>query len=422
MPDFQIPLTDQKRSRRFTRMRWGVSAAAALLAVAIAAYFLPSGPSVARDTLVIATVQDGTFDVRVHAPGTLQPHDKRLVTTAVQGSVAAVLVQPGDTVQPGSVLVQLDNPHLQSAVVSAQSDLADAKATLAATIATLEDTKLTLQADLSNQQAAARKADLQVQAERGLEAEHVIAELDYKKAVMDAATARQQVELTRARLVAFSQGQTAQLAAQQARVQAFVAALDEAKQNLANLNVTAGEPGVVQTVAVSPGQTLDVGGAVAQVASLTGLKAVLNVDPSDAGKIADGQTATIQLNDAAQSVITGLVLRVSPSVQNGSVAVDIKLPADLPAGTRPDLAVLGDIAVTSLLHTLSVTTPVGVTAGSSATIYKLIDNGRRTVQVPVTFGIASTNAIQIVSGLQSGDQIVVSDTSTFGGKQMVRVQ
>jgi HlyD family secretion protein len=422
MVDFHIPVVDQKRRRRTTKIRWIAAGILAVSAAAIGYLFLPSGPSVSRDAIVLAAVQSGTIDVRVQAAGTLQPRDARLVTANVPGSVTAVLVQPGDIVKPDSILVELSNPHLQAALISAQSDLADAKATLAATQATLDDTRLTLQANLATQQAAAREADLQVQAEQGLEDQHVIAALDYRKAVMDAATAHQQVQLTRQRLIAFAQGETAQAAAQTARVQAFSAAWDEAQQNLAELHMRAGQSGVVQTVAVSAGQTVAAGGAVAQIASPADLKAVLAVDPSQAGEVAPGQAATIQLNDAAQTSMPGTVTRVSPAVETGSVAVDIRLTSSLPAGARPALGVLGTIAVTTIQATLSVTTPVGITANSKGTVYRLINGGSRAVLATVMFGAASADAIQVLSGLQAGDQIIVSDTGSFSGKPEVRIQ
>jgi len=320
------------------------------------------------------------------------------------------------------MLIQLANPHLLSDVVSANSALVDAKATLVATDAAIDDTRLTMEGELASQEADAQKAALRAQVERGLEDEEVIAALDYQSTVLDAVTARQQVRLTVERLEAFKESAKAQEAAQQALVSAAATALNEAQQNVLGLEVMAGQAGVVQTVAVSPGQTLDVGAPIAKVASLTDLKAVLDVDPSYAGEIERGQTATIQLNDTAQSKISGVVTRISPSVENGSVEVDAQLPMPLPTGTRPDLDVVGNIDVTTIQHTLSVATPVGVTANSYSKIYKLNDNGRQAKEVAVQLGAASATAIQILSGLQPDDEIIVSDTGSFGSKPTIRIQ
>ncbi|WP_288006439.1 efflux RND transporter periplasmic adaptor subunit [Acidiphilium sp.] len=422
MPDFQIPDNIRRSTRRRRRLVW--MAAGVLCVVAVAALFhvLPSGPSVARDTLVIARVKAGAFRVRVQAPGVLRPRGERFVTASVPGTVASVLVRPGDPVKSATVLIRLVNPHLQSLVVTAGSNLADAKATLASTVATLDDTRLTLEGALATDRAVAEAASLRAKTERGLAAEHVVARLDYRKTVLDAATAQAQVGLTERRLAAFRDNQRAQLAAQKARVGAFRAALAEAGQNVASLAVTAGEAGVVQSVAAHPGQTLALGGAIARIASLTHLKAALDVAPSQAGEVVAGQGASIRLNDQGETRIAGVVTRVSPSVEKGSVRVDVKLPAKLPPGTRPDLAVLGDIDVTTIAHTLHVARPVDARPDSRATVYELVDGGRRAIPVRVRFGATSANAIQVLSGLKAGDRVIVSDTGRFAGKAMVRVR
>lgn len=422
MPDFQIPDRVRREIRLKRRTLWGGSIAIGAALIAALIWLLPSGPSVARESLVIGTVRSGAFRVRVQAPGELRPRGERFVTAAVPGTVARVLVRPGDSVKAGTVLLRLVNPHLQSALVGARSNLADAKATLASTKATLDNNLLSLEADLASGHAAAEAAGLRAEAERGLEAEHVVARLDYRKTLLDVANARQQVALTQQRIAAFRDNQSAQIEAQNARVSAFQAALAEARANVAALSVSAGEPGVVQSIAAHPGQTLALGGAIARVASLTHLKAALNVPPSEAGEVTVGLRATIRLNDAGESRIESVVTRVSPSVEKGSVRVDVKLPAHLPAGTRPDLAVLGDIDVTTIPRALYVARPVNARPDSMTTVFKLVDGGDKAVPVQVRFGAASANAIQVLSGLRPGERIIVSDTGRFAGKSLVRIR
>jgi multidrug efflux pump subunit AcrA (membrane-fusion protein) len=401
---------------------WAGGGVAVTLCAIAGLYWLPSGPGVDANTLVTASVQSGKFAVSEQAPGTLKSRDVRYVTAAVPGTVEEVVVQPGDHVQPGSVLLHLANPQLQAVVVAARSALADAQATLISTQADLDNQLLALQASLSTSQAAASSARLKVQAQQGLEAEHIIAELDYQTSILDAADARAQVALTSRRIAAFRRNEAAQIMAQQTRVAAFQAALDEALQNVAALTVTAGQPGVVQSVAPQSGQTLALGDTIAQVASVTALKAVLAVAPSDAGEIAAGQSAQIALNNALDTKINGTVTRVSPSVVDGNVAVDVALPAQLPDGTRPDLAVLGQVSVTNIPNTIFVTRPVGATPNSTGDVYELTDGGHKAVQVTVQYGAASATTIQILAGLPAGAQIVVSDTTGFAGAPKVSVR
>ena len=421
MPDFQIPIANQNLRRRKRWVLWGAGVTVTILCVVIGVHWLPSGPSVAASTLVLGQVQQGIFAVTVQAPGTLKSLHVRYVTAAVPGTVAAVLVQPGDPVQPGTILLRLVNSELQHLELAANLSLVDAQATLVSTRATLDNELLALQANLHSSMAEASAASLKVQAERGLEAEHVIAELDYRTAVLNAENAQMQVVLTRQRIDAFKRNETAQIAAQQAKLDAFKASVQEAQENVSDLGVTAGLAGVVQTIVPQPGQTLALGAPIAQIASVTALKAELAVAPSDAGEVEVGQKAEIQLNNANNAVIQGVVSRVSPAVIDNAVAVDVTLPAHLPEGTRPDLAVLGVVSVTSIPHTLFVTRPVGAAPNSTGQVYEMEDGGSKAILVPVKFGAASATMIQILSGLSVGAQIIVSDTSALNGASSVRV-
>ncbi len=421
MPDFLIPDTVQRKVRRSRRLAW-VGVAASLAAAAFGVLrFVPAGPSVSRDTLVFASVERGVFHVRVQAPGTLQSRDPRFITAPDPGTVTSVLVQPGDAVRAGEILVRLNNPSLHAVLVAAQSNLADARATLISTGADLDNQRLSLESDLATSEAAAESAALRVQAEQGLESAHIIAELDYRDALLTAKTARLQAALTRLRIAAFRRNEQAQLSAQQVRVAACLSALAEAQANVAALSITAGASGIVQSVTAQLGQTLSLGDAVAQIDSLGDLKATLSVAPSDAGNVETGQHVSIQLNDAQGTIIEGVVSRVAPKVEDDSVAVDVRLAQKLPQGMRADLAVVGEIDVTTISQTLYVPLPANTQPDAPGYVYKLVP-GSKLVRVPVQFGTASADAIQILSGLQAGDQIIVSDTSNFNNQAQVRLQ
>ncbi|MGH8161776.1 MAG: efflux RND transporter periplasmic adaptor subunit, partial [Gammaproteobacteria bacterium] len=364
----------------------------------------------------------GPLAIRVQAPGTLKPEVLRWITASSPGVAEDVKVQPGDHVAADSVLAVLANPKLKSAVIAARSDFANAQATLVSTRATLKNQLLSLQGDLATARSNAKAADLQAEAEKTLVDQHVVSTLDYKRTQLDADNQAEQVKLTEERVAAFKSDMAAQVEAQQAKVNAFSAALSEAQAEVAALTVQAGLAGVVQAVPVQNGQTLSLGGNIARIASLKRLKAVLQVPPSEAGELAVGQAVAVELNVGASTTINGHVARIAPSVSEGSVDVDVSLPGDLPPGARPNLSVSGTIAIATLKQAVYVQRPVYSQPNSAQTLYKLIAGGDAAIPVQVRFGRASDQAIQILSGLSKGDQVIVSDTSDFAGGKRVRVR
>ncbi len=93
----------------------------------------------------------------------------------------------------------------------------------------------------------------------------------------------------------------------------------------------------------------------------------------------------------------------------------------LPKGARPDLSVDGTIEIEQLDNVLYVGRPAYGQANSKVELFKLTDEGKQAVRVPVQLGRSSVNTIEIVSGLNAGDQVILSDTSAQDGHDKIRL-
>ena len=157
---------------------------------------------------------------------------------------------------------------------------------------------------------------------------------------------------------------------------------------------------------------------LAKIVQPTRLKAEIKIAETQAKDVLIGQVASI---DTRNGIIPGKVIRVDPSVQNGTVTVDVGLEGALPKGARPDLSVDGTIELERLDDVLYVGRPVQGQAESTVGIFKLIDGGKGAVRVSVKLGRSSVSTIEIVQGLTVGDQVILSDMSTWDGHDRVKL-
>ena len=114
-------------------------------------------------------------------------------------------------------------------------------------------------------------------------------------------------------------------------------------------------------------------------------------------------------------------MRVDPSVVNGTVTVDVKLEGELPKGARPDLSVDGTIELARLHDVLYVGRPVQAQADSTVSLFKLVEGGRAAVRVPVRLGRISVSTVEVIQGLEVGDQVILSDMSASDGHERVKL-
>lgn len=422
MPDIAIAPEVRRRRKQKRYLIIGVAAAVVIALVIWALTRAPAGPSVSRSDLWIASVQQGPLPIVVSATGTFTPVVERWITAAAPGVVETVKVLPGDRVKPDSVLATLSNPAVDSALVQARADVANSEAQRASQHAQLTNELLNLQASLESAQVEAQTAALKEQAERSLLSQHIVSTLDYETIKLQAEQNAKLVTLTEQRVAAFKQSMAAQDRAANAQVAALKAVLANRQQQVDALHVTANLDGVVQEVAVQAGQTLALGGNIARVASLKQLKVTLQVPANQAGQVAIGQQVTLELATSAGQDIAGHVTRVSPAVTNGNVDVDVMPDGTLPADTRPNLAVTGQIHIANIAKTIYIQRPAYANPNSTMTLYRLADNGREAVPVSVRFGAASDRFIQVLDGLTPDQQVIVSDTSSFAGAKQVNVR
>ena len=148
------------------------------------------------------------------------------------------------------------------------------------------------------------------------------------------------------------------------------------------------------------------------------MKAEIKIAETQAKDIQIGEKATI---DTRNGVVKGHVTRVDPAVEQGTVKVECAIDGELPRGARPDLTIDGTIEL-ERLDDVDLCRPPCVWPGKQhRRHFKLISGSSEAVRTPVKLGRSSVNSIENLSGLQPGDQVILSDTSAWDAHERIRV-
>jgi HlyD family secretion protein len=400
------------------------NAAGAVLAIALITLGLsrlqPAAPTVERQTVWIDTVLRGEMRRQVRGSGTLVPIDSavRFISAQVEGRIERVPNLPGVSVTPDTVLIEMSNPEVQQ-------NAAEAFAQLHAAQADADNLKAQLATQLLNQQSVVStalsncaQADLQDEANKKLAADGLIPAITFKLSLLKAEELHKTVTIEQDKYKQAEASVAAQNAAQRSRVENLAAVYELRKHQVDSLTVRAGLAGVLQEVPVQVGQRVTAGTTLARVARPDQLKAQLRIPETQAKDVRIGQKASV---DTRNGLAAGTVSRVAPSVQDGTVLVDVALQGPLPQGARTDLSVDGTIEIELLENVLFVGRPAYGQAQSKVEMFKLSKDGKEATRVPVMLGRSSVNTIEIVSGLKPGDQVILSDTSAQDGFDRIRL-
>jgi HlyD family secretion protein len=415
-----IARPEAARAKRNRRIIYAGVAVVLLGAVTVGLSRLkPAAPTVDRTTIWTGTVTRGDMLREVRGLGTLVPTDIRWIAAQSNARVDRIVLRSGSPVKADSIILELSDPQLQNDALSAefdykgaQADYDNLKVTLNTQLMQIKENQAVLEGTY-NQDALQAKTDRML-ADQGLKAE-VLAQQSQMKADEDAI----QLKIDKERLAITADANASQLVSQGAKVDSARAVYDLKKSELDALHVRAGFAGVLEDVPVDEGQQVTAGTNLCRVADPKHLMATIEVAETQAKDVAPGQKASI---DTRNGIVSGHVTRVDAAVVNGTVAVDITPDGPLPAGARSDLSVEGTVEIENLQNVLYVTLPVHAEPDSDGGVFKLSGDGDEAVRAQVKFGRASVNTIEVLEGLNEGDQVIVSDMSAWDGVDRVRLK
>lgn len=415
-----MDIVREKKPNRRRPILIGLGTAVVLLLTLALSKLEPRAPGVDRATLWIDSVSRGEMVREVKAPGALEPERMVIISAVTAGRVEALPLRPGVTVEANTIIATLTNPDVDLQLLEAQRQLGAAQANL-----------ISLRSSLAQQRLQRESAV------RALQTEHNTAQRDLKQYTAlaeknlaspnEIALARDRADEL-AKRMAFEQEQLqvlvqsidAQIEQAQAQVRQMQGIVAFNMERQASMNVRAGEAGVLQELPLELGQWVVPGQRLARVAQPGQLKAVLRVPETQAKDIAVGQN--VKVDRVGSGSMPGKVMRIDPIVQGGTVEVEVQLIGELPQGARADMNIDGTIEIDRLENVLYVARPGYGQPESMIGIFRLEPDGKHAERVQVQLGRASVSTVEIRSGLEVGDRIIISDMTQHDDVSRVRIQ
>jgi HlyD family secretion protein len=417
--DIQRP--SNARTKKIKRIVYVITAVVVIAGVTLGLSRLkPAAPSVDRGTVWTDTVKRGPMLREVRGLGTLVPLDIRWIPAQTAARVEKIINRPGPHIlTPDTIIVEMSDPSLQR-------DLLDAEFTLKAAEADLANLRVQVSSELMNQKATEatvrgdyEQTKLQHEVDYKLHQEGIGADVTEKLSKVKEEQLKIRVGLEEERTRIAADSSIARIQAQQSRVDQAKATYALRRGQAEALRVRMGMTGVLQLLPVDVGQNVAVGANLARVADPTKLKAEIKIAETQAKDIAYGQNATI---DTRNGIVKGHVIRIDPSVVNGTVTVDVGIDDPLPVGARPDLSVDGTIELENLKDVLYVGRPVHGQSDSTISLFKVTNDDSDGMRTTVKLGRSSVNTVEILQGLQVGDKVILSDMSQWDNVDRIRLK
>ncbi|MEM9103506.1 MAG: HlyD family efflux transporter periplasmic adaptor subunit [Pseudomonadota bacterium] len=394
----------------FIKNKFFIGGVALVLAI-IWLYSKPAGhEKVARHELILGEVKSGDMDVQVTGYGVLRSDQQKLITSLTPATVEQIVLKPGAAVTSDSVILRLSNPDLIREVERAQQNLAQQQANLRRLKLTNSREIMTENALLAQLIADYETVKFRREGEEELIDGGSVSRLNYNSSKLEEKQLQERIKIHKTQKEQLLLVHQEAVNIQQEQINQATSLLNMAQVRVARLTVTAGISGVLQDLPVELGQSVATGQALALVGSTDDLIALIKVPQSHAEKVQVGQKAIV---DTRRDKVSGEVTRIDPAVENGTVTVEVAFTESLPASARPELSVNGSILTERLKNILFVERPVGASENARLDLFKYDHIASMASVSSVAFGIENGPYIQIKSGANVGERIVLSDMSQF---------
>lgn len=393
----------------------------ALIALAAVVFFFAATvqwlrPSLDRRKIQIARVERGSIAATLEANGTVVPLVEQVVSSPVEARVLRVGRRAGDRVKAGDELLTLDTSESRLEAARLDDRVAQKQSSSVELQLRLDETIATLRAQIEQRKLDAQIVHYSADQKARLRAEGLIAEQDALAAGAVAKKADIELRQLDEALARAIRSRDVQLAASRADVAMTQREREESRRKLELAMLRADRDGILTSIVGEVGATVRRGDVLARIADLSSYRVEASISDVHAAKLAAGMRARVTLDGV---VLDGTIESVDPRIVNGVVKFFVTL--DQPAHSRLRNNLRVDVAVITGTRNGTLVVRRGALARSNDT-HAFVIRGDEAVRVPVRFGLAGSDAIEILEGASEGDELVISDVSEYEDVKSVRLK
>ena len=414
--DREIPKEVRQKERNKKIMKYGGIGAGIVVCMAVLISFMQS--SVKRRDIVFSTVDHGTIEVSVSASGKVVPAFEEIINSPINSRIIEAYRKGGDSVDVGTPILKLD---LQS-TETAYNKLLDEEQMRRYQ---LEQLKVNNETQLSNlamnikvSAMELNRKEVELRNERYLDSigsgttdKVRQAELAYNKGKLELEQLRQQYENEK-------KVKAADLKVKELEFNIFSKGLAEMKRTLDDAQIRSPRKAILTFVETQVGTQVSQGQQIAIISDLSHFKVEGEIADTYGDRVAAGGKAIVKLGSEK---LEGTISSVTPLSKNGVISFTVQLADDshkrLRSGLKTDVYVMNAVKE-DVMRIANASYYVG--RGD----YELfvLDSENEIVKRKVKLGDSNFEYVEVISGLQPGDQVVVSDMSSYKNKNKLKVE
>lgn len=414
--DREIPKEELRREQRKKWLIYGGSAVVLIAVFAVLTSLLRS--SVSRKDVVMSTVDRGIIEASVNASGKVVPAFEEIITSPISTRIVEVYCKAGDSVDVGTPLLLLD-------LQSAQTEMSGLEDQMRMKHYELDQQRINNSTYLSD---LAMRIEVKAMTVNRLEAE--VANERYldslgsgtgdrvRQAELAYRTGRLELEQLRQQLANERQVRDAALKVKELDISVFEKNLGEKRRTLEDAKILSPRKATLTYINNQIGQKVGPGEQIATISDLSHYKVEGEIADAYGDRISVGGKAVVRIG---RDRLAGTVSNITPQSRDGVIAFTVTLDDDhhrrLRSGLKTDVYVMHDV----IEDVVRVANGTYYTGPGDYELFVLTSENELTRR-HVRLGDSNFDYVEVRSGLEPGDQVVVSDMKQFRERDNLKLK
>lgn len=414
--DREIPKEVRDKERKKKLIKYGAIGIVAVVCITVLISFMRS--SVNRKDLVFSEVDNGTIEVSVSASGKVVPAFEEIINSPINTRIVEIYRKGGDSVDVGTPILKLD---LQSTETDYKK-LLDEEQMKRYQLEQLKVNNNTYLSDLAMQVKISamklNRMEVELRNERYLDSLGSGTTDKVRQAELNFNTGKLELEQLRQQYANETKVKAADLKVKELEFNIFSKSLAEMKRTLDDAQIRSPRKAILTYINNQVGAQVPEGTQVAIISDLSHFKVEGEIADTYGDRVAAGGRAIVKIGNEK---LEGTVSSVTPLSKNGVISFIVQLNEDnnrrLRSGLKTDVYVMNAVKE-GVLRLANASYYVG--RGE----YDLFvqDSNDEIVKRKVQLGDSNFEYVEVISGLKSGDKVVVSDMSSYKNKNKLKVK
>tara|TARA_R100001377_G_scaffold31024_1_gene16923 strand:- start:2377 stop:3687 length:1311 start_codon:yes stop_codon:yes gene_type:complete len=402
---------DRKVTTNVSSMKKWLSLTLIVLLVVFSGYMIAGKStgkalSVDNSRIVISKVTSGVFEDFIPIRGRVTPAKTVYLDAIEGGRVEKILVEDGASLTAGNLIVELSNASLQLSVLGNETRVAEQLNNMRSIELSLEQNRLQHKRNIVDIKHQIKLLTRQVERSQSLIETGAITQSKMEDTEDTLTWYQDRLALTIESQQSDARMQGEQLAFLKDTSSRLESNLAISRQNLDNMNVKAPVAGKLSGFNVEVGQSIARGERLGQIDTPNDYKLTAFIDEFYLGRVDIGQTASYQNYSL-------VIAKVYPQVQNGQFEVDFKFIAEQPKGIRRGQTIQIKLTLGDASEALLIPNGAFFQDTGGKWMFVVSPNGSEAVKRNVRLGRRNNQFIEVIEGLELGEQVVTSPYSSY---------